>query len=141
MRNPNDETVWLDQRAHPLALRWHAPGLLIAAAMVALTGALAVTQGLSLKDTDNLLSGRMGLLFGVIAFFLAVDVLPRAYRHPEPFPLAVGAVFPQRWNRRRVAVVALGLLSFYATYICYRNLKSFLPSLTVQDLDVDLIGL
>ena len=141
MRNPNDETVWVDRRVNPLALRWHAPGLLLALGMIALTAGLATTQGLSVKDTDNMLSGRMGLLFVIIAVFLAIDVIPRARRRPGSFWESAAAVLRERWPRRRVMVVGLGLLSFYATYLSYRNLKSFLPSLTVQDLDVDLIGL
>ena len=36
-------------------------------------------------------------------------------------------VVRERWSRRRLRVVAIGLLSFYATYLSYRNLKSFLP--------------
>jgi len=139
--NPNDASVWARGGANPLSLRWHGPALLIAALMVAATAALAIGNGFSLRDTDNMLSGRMGLLFGVIGFFLAVDVLPRAVRRRGSVLETIPAVFRERWNRKRVAVIALGLLSFYATYLSYRNIKSFLPQLTVQDLDVDLIGL
>ncbi|HYH89884.1 MAG TPA: CDP-diacylglycerol--glycerol-3-phosphate 3-phosphatidyltransferase, partial [Solirubrobacteraceae bacterium] len=39
------------------------------------------------------------------------------------------------------AAVGLGLLSFYVTYLSYRNLKGFLPFLTDQDYDPDLLSL
>jgi hypothetical protein len=32
-----------------------------------------------------------------------------------------------RWTRERTRLVALGMLFFYLTYVCYRNLKSDLP--------------
>ena len=47
----------------------------------------------------------------------------------------------KRWSRRRLAVVLIGLVSFYATYIAYRNLKSFLPLLVDQDRDLALLAL
>jgi CDP-diacylglycerol--glycerol-3-phosphate 3-phosphatidyltransferase len=42
---------------------------------------------------------------------------------------------------RDQAPVCLGLLSFYVTYLSYRNLKGFLPFLTDQDFDPALISL
>ncbi len=47
----------------------------------------------------------------------------------------------ERWNRRRFAAVGLGLLSFYITYLAYRNLKGFLPFITDQDYDPSLLSL
>ncbi|WP_312856070.1 phosphatase PAP2 family protein [Nocardioides stalactiti] len=32
-----------------------------------------------------------------------------------------------RWNRERTILVVLGMVCFYMTYVCYRNLKSNLP--------------
>ena len=52
---------------------------------------------------------------------------------------ALVAVARERWNRRRFAAVGLGLLSFYVTYLAYRNLKGFLPFITDQDYDPKLL--
>ena len=37
------------------------------------------------------------------------------------------------WDRERIVLVVLGLVSFYITYVCYRNLKSFLPFIMGED--------
>jgi membrane-associated phospholipid phosphatase len=47
----------------------------------------------------------------------------------------------ERWSRRRLAIVLLGIVAFYMTYFAYRNLKSFLPLITPQDLDMNLLWL
>ena len=31
------------------------------------------------------------------------------------------------WTRERITLVVLGIISFYVTYVSYRNLKSYLP--------------
>jgi hypothetical protein len=36
-------------------------------------------------------------------------------------------VVRERWDRKRTLLVAVGLASFYATYVSYRNLKGALP--------------
>jgi hypothetical protein len=41
----------------------------------------------------------------------------------------MGAVRRTRWTRRRGVAVGVALLSFYATYLAYRNLKGVLPLL------------
>src|SRR3712207_3296291 len=141
VHDPSDTSVWQDARANPLAWRWHGPALGIAAAMALATAIVSVSDGLSVRDTDKMLGGRIMLLFAVVAFFLAADLLPRAIRRPGPFHVALRSVARERWSRRRVAAVGLGLLSFYVTYLSYRNLKSFLPFLTEQDYDTDLLSL
>jgi hypothetical protein len=39
----------------------------------------------------------------------------------------------EHWDRERITLVVLGLVSFYITYVCYRNLKSFLPFIMGED--------
>src|SRR3954467_11097332 len=99
-KNPNDVSVWTSEGANPLSLRWHGPALLIALGMVGATAALAIENGFSLRDTDNMLSGRMWLLCGGFGFSPGVAVLPRPVRRPQAFPAAVRVVFRERWNRR-----------------------------------------
>jgi len=141
VHDPNDASVWKDARADPLAWRWHGPALGIAAAMALATAIVSLSDGLSVRDTDKMLGGRILLLLATVVFFIAADLIPRALRHAQPFRLALPLVAKERWNRRRFAAVGLGLLSFYVTYLSYRNLKGFLPFLTDQDFDPDLLSL
>ena len=139
--DPGSTSVWHDDRVDPLSWRWHGPALGIAAAMALATVIVAMSDGLSVKDTDKMLSARSAGLIGAVAFFFVLDLLPRAIKRGGRFDQALIATFRERWNRRRLAAVLLGLLSFYVTYLSYRNLKGFLPFLTDQDYDPDLLSL
>jgi CDP-diacylglycerol--glycerol-3-phosphate 3-phosphatidyltransferase len=139
--DPGSTSVWGDDRVDPLSWRWHGPALGIAAAMALATAIVALSDGLSVRDTDKMLSARSAGLIGAVAFFVALDLLPRAVMRGGRIDLALRAVALERWNRRRFAAVGLGLLSFYVTYLSYRNLKGFLPFLTDQDYDPDLLSL
>jgi membrane-associated phospholipid phosphatase len=44
------------------------------------------------------------------------------------------AVRRERWTRGRIAAVAVALVSFYVTYLAYRNLKAVVPLLRPGDL-------
>ena len=105
------------------------------------TAIVSLSDGLEVRDTDKMLSPRILLVLGTFAFFIVVDLVPRAIRRPGPIHRALPAVARARWSRRRVGAVALGFLSFYVTYLSYRNLKGFLPFLTDQDFDPDLLSL
>jgi CDP-diacylglycerol--glycerol-3-phosphate 3-phosphatidyltransferase len=139
--DPGSTSVWHDDRVDPLSWRWHGPAIGIAAAMALATAIVAMSDGLSVKDTDKMLSARSAGLIGAVAFFFVLDLLPRAIKRGGRFDQALIATFRERWNRRRLAAVLLGLLSFYVTYLSYRNLKGFLPFLTDQDYDPDLLSL
>jgi CDP-diacylglycerol--glycerol-3-phosphate 3-phosphatidyltransferase len=139
--NPRSASVWKDDRVDPLSWRWHGPALGIAAAMALATAVVAISDGLSVRDTDQMLSARAAGLVGAVLFFVALDVLPRAIMRGGRIDLAIFRVARERWNRRRFVAVGLGLLSFYVTYLSYRNLKGFLPFLTDQDYDPDLLSL
>jgi CDP-diacylglycerol--glycerol-3-phosphate 3-phosphatidyltransferase len=139
--DPGSTTVWGDDRVDPLSWRWHGPALGIAAAMALATAVVALSDGLSVKDTDQMLSARSAGLIGAVAFFFALDLLPRAVKRGGRFDRALIATFRERWSKRRLAAIGLGLLSFYVTYLSYRNLKGFLPFLTDQDYDPDLLSL
>jgi CDP-diacylglycerol--glycerol-3-phosphate 3-phosphatidyltransferase len=141
VHDPTDVSVWQDSRADPLSWRWHGPALGIAAAMALATAIVSLSDGLSVRDTDGMLGGRIFLLLGTLGLFIVVDLVPRAIRHPGPIHVALPAVARERWNRRRFGAVGLGLLSFYVTYLSYRNLKGFLPFITDQDFDPKLLSL
>jgi CDP-diacylglycerol--glycerol-3-phosphate 3-phosphatidyltransferase len=139
--DPGSTTVWRDERLDPLSWRWHGPALGIALAMALATAIVALSDGLSVRDTDKMLGARSAGLVGALLFFVALDLIPRAIKRGGRFDLSLRAVARERWSRRRIATVGLGLLSFYVTYLSYRNLKSFLPFLTDQDYDTDLLSL
>jgi len=139
--DPGSTSVWKDERYDPLSWRWHGPALGIAMAMAMATAIVALSDGLSVKDTDKMLSARSAGLIGAVGFFIVLDLLPRAIMRRGRFDKALVAVARERWNRRRFAAVGLGLLSFYITYLAYRNLKGFLPFITDQDYDPKLLSL
>jgi membrane-associated phospholipid phosphatase len=63
-----------------------------------------------------------------------VDVVPRAVWRSRGRPHAFGEharrIVLEHWTRDRVGLVVVGLVSFYVTYVSYRNLKNFLPRVT-----------
>ena len=61
-----------------------------------------------------------------------------AHAH-DPFAGTLVRVFTERWWGRRGLIVLSALLSFYVTYISYRNLKSFLPFVTDANFDKELL--
>src|SRR3712207_4353308 len=97
-------------------------------------GAVAVIAswvlGHSLHDPDGFLGPvwvRLPVM--VLAAFL-VDVVPRSLWRSRA---QIGSWWPEvkatvreHWTRGRVALVSIGLTSFYITYVSYRNLKNFL---------------
>src|SRR4051812_44431481 len=133
--DPSDRSVWQDSRAAPVDWRWQGRALAFAGAMALSTAIVSLSDALSGRDRDKMLGGRIVLLLATVGFFVAVDLIPRAIKRRGPFHLALHAVARERWNRRRLGAVGLGLLSFYVTYLSYRNLKGFLPFITDQDYD------
>ena len=67
------------------------------------------------------------LLLGAVL----LDLLPRALWFSRMRPKAMMPIVRERWathwNRERMTLVVLGVVSFYVTYVSYRNLKSQLP--------------
>src|SRR3954453_4589217 len=68
----------------------------------------------------------------VIAAFL-VDILPRSLwrsrRRLGGWWDEVQMSVREHWTRERIALVVIGLTSFYVTYVSYRNLKNFIPEI------------
>jgi hypothetical protein len=148
--------VYTDPRVHdvwshdgswwsPLVRRPYLGAMALGATMVLVTVVVAIASGLPVRDADGILGGRMAILLGTLAAFFALEILPRAYvKHRDTglgWAASARAVVRERWSRRRLRVVAIGLLSFYATYLSYRNLKSFLPFLVDQNQDGSLLQL
>ncbi|MDQ3307542.1 MAG: phosphatase PAP2 family protein [Actinomycetota bacterium] len=105
-----------------------AVGLAVTFGLVAWVASYRVGQ--PLRDPDGLAGPsyiRLPLI--VILFFLA-DVVPRVLirnRGFKRFGSSVKEYTKQRWTRSRIALVLVGLSSFYVVYVAYRNLKGLLP--------------
>jgi PAP2 superfamily protein len=147
--DPAESGVWDDDATRdglPAARTWMLallPSLVLGVAMLAITYVVSAEYDLPVRDADGILGSRFGLLVGTIAAFVALDVVPRAgarcgWRLSALAP-AITAVARQRWSWKRLGIVLLGIVAFYMTYLAYRNLKSFLPLITPQDLDPTLL--
>ena len=100
-----------------------------------MTGLLTVVASqvldMPIRDPEGFLGPswiRLPLL--CLGAFLA-DVIPRsAWRArgvPRAFVGEARKIIKEHWTRDRIALVVIGLASFYVTYVGYRNLKSFVP--------------
>ena len=123
---------------------WLAPVVVaVVSAFLMLTVALA--EGLPLRDPDARYVGSPLALIGLIAgVFLVLDLIPRSFRASrssgERFSQALVRTFSERWWGKRGLFVLVALLSFYVTYLSYRNLKSFLPFVTDANFDAELLS-
>ena len=125
---------------------WMAPPLIAAFSLIAML-AIASLEGLPIRDPDARYVGSPLALIGLIAaVFIILDVGPRAWLRrrmsgseaPAASPFAV---LRERWFNKRGAMVLVALLSFYVTYLSYRNLKSFIPFVSGADHDIALLSL
>ncbi len=119
----------------------YRPAYALLVGVAAIMGALALTASLTLGrplvDPEGFLGPswlRLPLL--VLGAFL-LDLLPRTLWASRFKPALMPALAKERvrahWDRERIVMVVLGLVSFYITYVCYRNLKSFLPFIMGED--------
>ncbi|MBB6627461.1 phosphatase PAP2 family protein [Nocardioides sp. KIGAM211] len=103
----------------------------IAAVMGILAIVAALSTHKSLADPDGFLGPSWLRLPMLILAAFAVDLVPRTLWQSRFKPGLMADIFRTRvrthWTRERATLVVLGVLSFYITYVSYRNLKSFLP--------------
>jgi membrane-associated phospholipid phosphatase len=107
-------------------------------------GVLAVVAsvwlGEGLKDPDGSMGPSWFRMPMMLLGAFVIDIVPRAVwraRHRlSGFTSQAKAVFAEHWTRERITLVVVGLVSFYVTYVGYRNLKNFLPRVnpTTHDL-------
>ena len=111
---------------------WRAYGFAVALAVAisAVAVVVAIAYDLPFRDPDDAAGPtylRLGL---VIAAAFLTDVVPRCVRRADGVR-DLGASFVrvvrERWPRRQVGLVVVGLGSWYLTYVAFRNLKSFVP--------------
>ena len=140
---PADVSARPDRR--PVHRRAYVVAPAISVAMLVLTLITGGHYGISLRDPDGIVGTRMLLLFALIGVFLALDVVPRAIRRSRAGGASVGAelraTLRERWSLRRVAIVLGSIVAFYVTYLCYRNVKSYLPLARPELLDTQMLSL
>src|SRR5829696_456590 len=113
-------------------------------AVVTMLAAVLCTDaaGLPVRDPDHVAGRRLLIVFGLVGALVALDVVVRAARRSGrrwPPRAAMQAVRRERWTLQRGLLVASALVSFYITYLAYRNLKSVVPLLRPGELfDRDL---
>jgi hypothetical protein len=107
-----------------------------------LMGSIAVAMGLlavigavvfdaKLVDPDGFIGPSYLRLPTILALGFGIDLVPRTLWVSRANPRRMPAVFRERvrthWTKDRMVLVVTGILSFYITYVSYRNLKSQLP--------------
>jgi hypothetical protein len=105
-----------------------AVGLAVAVGLLAWVASYKLD--LPLRDPDGLAGPAYIRLPAIVIFFFLADVIPRTLivnRSVRGFWPATKAYTKERWTRSRIVLVLVGLLSFYVTYVAYRNLKGYLP--------------
>ena len=131
--------VSITARAGVADVPWRgvAAGPLVA--FVTVVAALVATHeaGVSFRDPDNVGARRLAMVCCLVAVLVVLDIVVRAARRSgtaRPSLSAILAVRRERWTRHRGVAAISALVSFYVTYVAYRNLKSVVPLLRPGDL-------
>src|SRR5215217_866551 len=126
--------------APPRRAYYVAPG--IAAATLVVTLVWGSRYDMGIRDPDGIIGWRFTFVLLLVAGFWALDVIPRgllaARADGAPRWGSLVAVARERWPWRRIAFVIGSIVAFYVTYLCYRNVKSYLPLARPELLDADL---
>ncbi len=112
-------------------------GPVVAAVTVLVTLPATRAAGVPFRDPDNVVGRRLAMVAALIVLLVVLDIVVRAATRSRrfiPSLAALRSVRSERWTRRRAAAVAIALVSFYLTYLAYRNLKSILPLLRPGEL-------
>jgi membrane-associated phospholipid phosphatase len=121
-----------------------AYALLVANAVLMGVLAIVVSRALGypLRDPDGFLGPAWVRMPMLIAIAFGVDIVPRTLLrsrlNPQHFKREAQGLVREHWTRERVALVVIGVISFYVTYVSYRNLKNFLPFVRPFKYDYDL---
>jgi hypothetical protein len=125
----------MSPRTQHLARLAAGPMVAIATTIAAL---IATSKaGVRFRDPDHVAAGYVAMVGGAVFLLVGLDIAFRAGRQERtwrPSRAALGRVRRERWTAGRSAGVAVALLSFYATYLAYRNLKAVVPLLRPGEL-------
>jgi hypothetical protein len=132
----------LNRPADPVALRARWSRSVLAGPVVAgCTGlaALVATSeaGVPLRDPAQVAARRFVVAAGLVALLLGLSLVVRAARRSgrlRPSRAALRDVWRERWGAARAVAVGSAVVSFYVTYLAYRNLKSVVPLLRPGEL-------
>ena len=121
------------------ALQWRSVAAGPVVAVVTLVAALLTTHaaGVPLRDPDGVAGRRFLWVVALVVALVGLDVVVRAGRRSgtrTPSRAAMRSVRRERWNWHRGVAVGSALISFYISYLAYRNLKSVVPLLRPGDL-------
>jgi membrane-associated phospholipid phosphatase len=124
-------------RSVPSALRVYALAacLAVGSAIVAVT--VAAAYDIPLRDPDGIAGPAYIRLPAVVLLFVLADVVPRAVRRRGQLL----TILRERYSPARLALVVVGLASFYVTYVAYRNLKGALPFARPRLYDAELTAI
>jgi membrane-associated phospholipid phosphatase len=108
-------------------------------AVVTVLFALFATQAADVRfqDWEHAVARRLALMACVVAVLVVLDIVVRAAwrsRKLTPSRAAMRSVRRERWTLLRGVAVGSALVSFYVTYLAYRNLKSTVPLLRPGEL-------
>jgi len=123
--------------SEPLTRRSVAAGPLVAA--LTLVAALIATQmaNVPFRDPDHVAAKYLVLVGLGVVLMVWLDVAVRAGHRSgtrRPSREMMRAVLRERWTRRHAAAAGAALISFYISYLAYRNIKSMVPLLRPGDL-------
>ena len=107
--------------------------------------------GVPLRDPDGVAGGRFVWALTVVGMLVVLDMVIQAGRRSgqiRPSRAAIRHIQRERWTWQRAVAVFSALISFYITYLAYRNLKSVVPMLRpgelydrqLADIDRSLFG-
>jgi hypothetical protein len=113
----------------------HTVGLALSAAALAVAFGASVRLGIPLKDPEGFIGPAYVRLPVIALAFFAAGIIPQAIFRSGWRRIGPGIVEIVRteWSLARVLHITAGLLTFFVTYVSYRNMKSFLPLLRTND--------
>ena len=110
----------------------------LVALVTVLAGLIATdAAGVPLRDPDHVAALYLVLVGAGMLMLVALDIVIQARRRSpgrRPSRADMGAVLRERWTPARALAVGTALVSFYVTYMAYRNLKAIVPLLRPGDL-------
>src|SRR3954447_504408 len=124
--------------------RMVAAGPLVAVLSMVVAVLVTNAAGLPVRDPDHVAGKRLLALLALVGLLCALDVMARAARRSGrrlPSRAAMARVRRERWTLKRGVAVASALVSFYVSYLAYRNLKSVVPLLRPELSDRQLVEL